>query len=83
MNEESNSADKGEPGKRSRNDLAEQLIGDQHDIFPGDERIEFALAALPFPELVGQFPEPQGPRRRRQDIQENLDCNIRNSFLRT
>ena len=59
--------------KRNWNDLAEQLIGDQQHIFPGDERIEFALAALPFPELVGQFPEPQGPRRRRQNIQENLE----------
>jgi hypothetical protein len=45
----------------NRNDVADQLVGDQHHVFPGDTRIELALAVLPFPELVRQFPEPQRP----------------------
>ena len=55
------SADQGEEGETNRNDMADQLIGDQHHVFPGDASIEFALAVLPFAKLVGQFPQPQGP----------------------
>jgi hypothetical protein len=54
--------------------VADQLIGDQHHVFPGDERIEFALALLPLPELVWQFSDPQRLRRRRQDIKEDLEA---------
>ena len=54
--------------------MADQLIGDQHHVFPGDARIEFALAVLPFAKLVGQFPEPQRSLRRRQDIDQNLEA---------
>jgi hypothetical protein len=34
----------GEKRKTNRDDVADQLIGDQHHVFPGDEQIEFALA---------------------------------------
>ncbi len=53
--------------------MADQLVGDQHHVFPGDPRIELALAVLPFPELVGQFPEPQQPRRRWDDTELDLE----------
>ncbi len=72
MDEQSNSADKGEQGKTNRNDVANQLIGDQHHVFPGDERIEFAFAVLSHSEVVGQFPDPQRPRRRGQEIEQDL-----------
>ena len=62
MDEQSNSADKGEQAKTNRNDMANQLIGDQHHVFPGDERIEFALAMQPFAELQRQLGEDEGPR---------------------
>ncbi len=67
-----NSTDEREEGKTNRDDVADQLIGDQHDVFPGDERVEFALAVLTLPEVVGQLLDPQ---RRRQDIEEDLDLS--------
>jgi hypothetical protein len=53
--------------------MANQLIGDQHHVFPGDERIVFAFAVLSHSEVVRQFPDPQRPRRRGQDIEQDLE----------
>jgi hypothetical protein len=63
MNEQADPADQGKEGETNRDDVADQLIGDQHYVFPGDARIEFALAVLPFAKLVGQFTDSQRPRR--------------------
>ena len=60
MDKQSDTADEGEEGKTNRDDMADQLIGYQHHVFPGDERIEFALAVLPFPELVWQLADRNG-----------------------
>ena len=63
MDEQPDPADKREEDETNRDDMANQLVGDQHHVFPGDARIEFALAVLPFAKLVGQLTDSQRPRR--------------------
>jgi hypothetical protein len=58
MNEESQPADQAEQGETHRNEFAEQLVGEQHPVFPSDQCIELAFSLLTFTEPVGEFAHP-------------------------
>lgn len=58
MNEESQPADQAEKGETHGNEFAEQVVGEQHPVFPSDQRIELTFAVLAFTEPVREFLHP-------------------------
>jgi hypothetical protein len=73
MDEQSNSADKVERAQKRTGTMWPITLSAISIMYSQATSIDFAFAALPLSELVGQLSDPQRPRRRRQHIEEDLE----------
>jgi len=52
--------------------VTDQLVGRQHGVFPSNEDIELAAAAMPFREGVRKFADPQRLRRGSEKVEQDF-----------
>src|SRR5579871_5950440 len=82
MNAQAEGSDGREQDESSRHPTPDRLVDEQHQVFPDDESIELALAGQPRAKLVWDFGEAERCRRRREQIEEDLESLTRQAAHR-
>src|SRR6516162_4684483 len=74
MDKNTRSPDRGEEDKPDRNIAADQLVQQQHQVFPDNEAVELALAVLALAKNVRNLFETIGDGGRREQIEQDLEA---------
>src|SRR5215469_9045193 len=72
MDGDAGNSDGGKRNEAGRDETTKPLVQQQHQIFPGNKAIEFALSVQPLAKQVWDLSEPVWHRSRGEEIDKNL-----------
>ena len=73
MGADAEPADQREQQEAHRDCRPDELLKEQHQVFPGHHRVELALAVQPLAEIERHLGEGERPRRGGEQIQQDLE----------
>src|SRR5215469_3347609 len=72
MDGDAGNSNRGKRNEAGRDKTTKPLVQQQHQVFPGDKAIEFALSVQPLAKQVWDLGEPVWHRSRGEEIDKNL-----------